>query len=925
MSLPNEILPVGLLSRGVGYQIQRSLRFNSADSAYLSRTPGSAGNRKTWTWAGWVKRCRTGGDSDVLFSAYSGSINQDLYITFVNASTSSGPTDAIALFSPPAGNNVAVVSNAIYRDHSAWYHIVAACDTTQGTAANRVKIYVNGTEVTYNVTTYPSQDQDLNVNNTQPHALGSRPSGVSAFFSGYLADIHFIDGQALDPSSFGEFDTNGVWQPIAYTGSYGTNGFHLPFSDNSTAAALGTDTSGNGNDWTVNNIVAYEQNYSRYYTAASVFRSGYGPEKAFNNLTGYTNSAAPDNEVSPYTVEWIFPTPIPFTTLEHSYDPNTKGVLYINDVAQTTDTNSSFTYRSATGAIGNQLEKIKLVGDAAGPSTVYLSGIKVDGTVLVDGNPANTDSLVDSPTNYGTDTGAGNEVRGNYCTWNPLQNGGTLANGNLDFANLASNNKAVYGTIGVSSGKWYFEVVMDNVGNKDCFIGIAKASGVNTSSYVGANADSWGYISTNGYKYNNASGASYGASYTNGDVIGVALDIDAGTLVFYKNGSSQGTAFSGLTAGTYFPAVSCYNSSLVANFGQRPFAYPVSGFKALCTTNLPTPTILDGSDYMDVALYTGNSSTQTISGLNFSPDFVWLKKRSGVADHYLYDTIRGATYRLYSNTTDAESTSATGLTAFTSTGFELGSANDVNQSSNTYAAWTWDAGSSTVTNTQGTITSQVRANASAGFSVATFTASGTAGSDSCGHGLNVMPGMVIIKSRTTVDDWYVWHSSFSNLQRNYLPLNSSAAVTLSGNDSWGAGMTSTVIGFRSQGTAAGDMVAYCFAPVAGYSSFGSYTGNGSVNGSFVYTGFRPKWILVKSTSIVGQWGLWDATRNTFNVTDTRIIANLSNAELTNPAVAIDLLSNGFKLRNGDSDSNQSSATYIYAAFAEHPFATSRAR
>jgi hypothetical protein len=259
MSIPGSASPLLLASTAAaagGYQVSRSLRFNPADSAFLSRTPAVAGNRRTWTWAGWVKRGRTGGSGDVLFSAYSGIDDRDLYVTFVNVSVSSGPTDGIALFSPPAGNNIAVVSNAVYRDHSAWYHIVVACDTTQATPANRTKLYVNGSEVTYNVTTYPSQDQDLNINNTQPHALGSRPNGLS-LFSGYLAEVFFIDGQALTPSSFTEVSaTTGQLIPLAYTGTYGTNGFQLKFADNSaaTAATLGADTSGNGNNWTPNNL-----------------------------------------------------------------------------------------------------------------------------------------------------------------------------------------------------------------------------------------------------------------------------------------------------------------------------------------------------------------------------------------------------------------------------------------------------------------------------------------------------------------------------------------------------------------------------------------------------------------------------------------------------------------------------------------------
>jgi hypothetical protein len=218
-----------------GYQIERSLRFNSSDSAYLSRTPASAGNRKTWTWAGWVKRSGTTTDWLPLFQAYDGSSFAEsnfLQLTIY--------LDQIGI----ATNTVWLRrTQAVYRDYSAWMHVVCAFDTTQATGSDRVKIYVNGSQVTaFAASSDPTQNADYGINRAVAHQIGQRYGGQ--YFSGYLADIHFIDGQALDPTSFGEFDANGVWQPIEYAGSYGTNGFHLPFSDNSTAAALGTDTSG---------------------------------------------------------------------------------------------------------------------------------------------------------------------------------------------------------------------------------------------------------------------------------------------------------------------------------------------------------------------------------------------------------------------------------------------------------------------------------------------------------------------------------------------------------------------------------------------------------------------------------------------------------------------------------------------------------
>jgi hypothetical protein len=250
MTIPGSANPLLLASAAAedGYQIERSLRFNSADSAYLSRTPASAGNRKTWTWAGWVKRSALGAGQKLL-SVNTASNNANAF----NIDFTSG--DLLSITASSGNADIAnLTTSQVFRDPSSWYHIVIACDTAQATSSNRLKVFVNGTQVTaFGTASYPTQNTDFQVNNNVVHYIG-RLGYTSVYLNAYLADIHFIDGQALDHTSFGEFDTNGIWQPKAYTGSYGTNGFHLDFADNSTAAALGTDTSGNSNTWTVNNI-----------------------------------------------------------------------------------------------------------------------------------------------------------------------------------------------------------------------------------------------------------------------------------------------------------------------------------------------------------------------------------------------------------------------------------------------------------------------------------------------------------------------------------------------------------------------------------------------------------------------------------------------------------------------------------------------
>jgi hypothetical protein len=328
---------------------------------------------------------------------------------------------------------------------------------------------------------------------------------------------------------------------------------------------------------------------------------------------------------------------------------------------------------------------------------------------------------------------------------------------------------------------------------------------------------------------------------------------------------------------------------------------------------------------MDAVLYTGNSGSQpiTLPG-GFSPDLVWLKSRSNAYYNHLIDTVRGSNKVIWSNLTDAEQTSGTEITSFNSDGFTLGSGTGVNGSGSTYVGWCWDAGTSTVSNTQGSITSQVRANASAGFSVVTYSGNSSAGS-TFGHGLGVAPQMVFIKIRNGSDNWSCYHASLGNNKLIQLN-NTNAAFTSS--DFNNTSPTSSVFslgGGFGNNSSGYNYVAYCFAPVVGYSSFGSYTGNGSTDGPFVYTGFRPRWVMIKCSSASAiYWVIMDAVRNSYNVVNGRLFPNTSDPEYTNND-AMDFLSNGFKFRTVDATWNGSGNTYIYAAFAEAPFQYARAR
>jgi hypothetical protein len=781
---------IAMLSAAAGavggeYEIERSLRFNSADSAYLSRTPASAGDRQKFTWSGWVKRCATGADHQ-LMAQYTDASNR-AYFDFRSS-------DTFLLFNRVSGvTTCQLETTQVFRDVSAWYHVVVAVDTTQATNTNRVKIYINGSQVTaFGTATYPNQNDNFQFNTATVHRIGSYDGAID-FFNGYMTEIHFIDGQQLTPSSFGETDeTTGVWSPIRYAGTYGTNGFYLNFSDNTSTTTLGDDLSGNGNDWTLNNF-------------------------------------------------------------------------------------------SVAAGAGN-------------------------------------DSLVDSPTRYGTDTGAGGEVRGNYCTLNPLDAGTnlTFSQGNLQTSSSTNPNNNCRGTLGVRSGKWYFEIVVTS-GTPGCVVGIASDTASMSTNFSG---DMYTYDS-NGNKIVNGSGSAYGATWTTNDVIGVAFDADALSITFYKNNSSQG-AITGITSGlTWRPFVHANNVTVVANFGQRPFAHTApSGFKALVTTNLPDPTVVQGDDYFNTVLYTGTGSSLGVTGVGFQPDWVWIKERNGAADHGLYDAVRGVQNQLESNTTTAETAEATGLTAFGTDGFTVGALAQLNTSADTYVAWNWKANGAGVSNTDGTITSTVSVNTTSGFSIVTYSGNSTDGA-TVGHGLGSTPKMIIVKNRGDgTRNWAVYHSALGATQWILLNLTNAAASDPIWADT---APTSSVFYLNSTATAnttSNNYVAYCFAEVEGFSKFGSYTGNGSTDGTFVYTGFRPAFILVKNTAQITNWFIWDNKTDPYNPASVVLLANTDTDEVSSRD--IDILSNGFKARKNDQNYN-STDIMIYMAFASNPFKISLAR
>ena len=559
-------------------------------------------------------------------------------------------------------------------------------------------------------------------------------------------------------------------------------------------------------------------------------------------------------------------------------------------------------------------------------------------------NLASTDQMLDTPTN---NFATGNPLFVNY--WIRTLGVATGSQGNLEWS-FGASDKKVGATISTAGGKWYAEMRVNSLGSITALV-----------SGYDANEFEIGYNQAGNRQFNRATPVSYGASYGAGDVIGFAVDQDNNQVTFYKNGASQGTLTNTFVGDAFFIGAFIFNGNVTFNFGQDStfagretvasntdengygeFHHSVpSGYLALCTQNLATelsPTIDDGSQYFDTTLHTGNNgSGRTFTGLNFQPDWIWGKVRdSSNYTPFSVDSSRGGDKFLTISSTAAEDPGSHGeVSSFNSDGttwidgsngtyprlyYNDGSGSTLGGS--TYVFWQWKAnGGSTSSNTDGSITSTVQANTTAGFSIVTYT--GTGANATIGHGLGKAPSFLVTKARNTAARaWVAWHNAFAGNESIELDIADGKATSAT---SWNSTVpTSSVfsvgtrLGTNESGTT---YVAYCFTDIEGYSKMGSYTGNGSTDGTFVYTGFRPRLVIWKRTDSVTDWRILDTARDTFNVADKRLFPNNGDAENT-AQDTLDFLSNGFKHRATNSGGNASGGSYIYMCFAENPFVSS---
>ena len=809
------------------YEIEKSLIFNSTDSTRLQRTFGSNSSDTTKTLSFWVKRGQIGGTQTLFSTTSDGYIESRLdflsdgTLQFNDRDAGSGTSDIIKR------------TNKRYKDIASWYHIVLIIDTTNGTAADRVRLYTNGV-----------RDTSLLDDNTpaQNYAVSFHRSSVTNFIGSnntnqycdvYLAEIHFLDGTIKEPDKFGETNADtGQWVPIEYTeGGYGNNGFHLKFTDNSntTATTLGADSTGTGHNWTCDNF-------------------------------------------------------------------------------------------------------------------------------------ATADAVIDTPSN-------------NFCTFNAaVQNINLTFRQGLTRVDLGDAHKTAYTTFGVNSGKWYWEGLAVAGSNDKHVIGVSdvRNSGNKQLQYTNyllgqtTNTNAQGDAVSVYYDdfWKNGSTFDTGAiadNLTNGEIVGIAMDLDNHKVWFshkgvWANGSAtNSTTFDAsnhdttLTTGeTYQPAFSGETSNWQANFGQDgtfagaltaqgnkdsegigDFYYPVpSGFKALCSKNLPEPTILKGTTYFNSVEYTGNDADgHAITGVGFQPDLVWIKDRGDTNHHRVYDSVRGVNAALLTSATNTEDQYATygQFESFDTDGFTVGigtgnssQRGEATNSAELHVAWCWKEA------------------AAAGMDIISYTGTGS-NPQTRAHSLGVAPEMIIVKSRSGTDGdehWAVYHhrnqTTTASSAQYWARLNTNGAFEdlAMWNDTAPTSSVFTTQNHAISNANTKTFIAYAFAGVEGYSKFGRYIGTGQQDGPFIYTGFQPQFLLVKKVASA-YWHIHDNIRNKFNPRNAPLYPNATPADeyynLANAAsLVVDFHANGFKPWTTHGEYNADGEPYIYAAFAEYPFKYSNA-
>jgi hypothetical protein len=932
------VAPLGFLSFPAGGYVPAGAIWLDGSADYLSWTPSTGSTNTDITYSFWTKRAGLTAYGAVLSGQTSGTPGQSDFIRYSN-------NDAMETIGDD-GNDWSVKTTAVYRDPTAWEHwVVSFNDTTN------VRMWKNGVEITDFATNTESGTMGGWLRATQ-QIIGKNQA--NQYYQGYLAEVIALDGTAVtDATSFGEYDTNNNWIPKDPSGlTFGTNGFWLNFAD---SADLGKDASGVTTENIINagfgaiisDLTSSESSifdgstssgYAQKSSATSVYAGknwGTGVTRSITKVRIYGKSGfANSNFIDSYS-----------STVNYKLEGSATGAwsgeeVLLGSTSFTDDDGSA--YQELTPGTTTAYQYHRVVLDGFTSNTVTWGEIEFfsQGNDFTPISMSAANSTSDRPADD-----AENDL-GNYAFINPIHTNptytanGTLSEGNLKFSVTGDSFRV--GSIAVSSGKWYWEVTNNNPATYSQSIGILSLTNkygppliANTSSIYSQ------YSSYNGNHNIESSSSAYGSAWhTANDVAGIALDLDNGAVWYHKNGTWQASATqseieagnttnaarTGLT-GLFGPLIFANDGAMTHNFGQSNFAYtPPAGFKALNTANLPAPTVTDPSVYFNTVLYTGTDAIQSVTGVGFQPDLVWIKTRSNsLTNHQLYDVLRAAPNYLYPNQASAQQTLYSDvLTSFDSDGFSLGadaSSRDCNYLGRTYVAWCLKAGGAGSANTDGSITSTVSTAAHGGFSIGTFT--GTGASATVGHGLSSAPAMIIVKDRDAANEWSVYHSELGpgkDLQlESTANANTNAALW---NNTAPTASVFSVSTIARQNASGNSLVFYAFAKTPGLIGIGSYVGNGSTDGPYVVvddggSGFRPAWVIFKRSDSTSSWVIQDAVRNTYNPVSNYLTTG-ADAEGTS-GVDVDFTANGFKIRTISNSHNTNGGTYIYLAFAEYPF------
>ena len=926
MSVPGNLYtPTIRKTRGADYLIEQSLLFNDDDSAYLTRTPGSAGNRKTWTFSCWVKRGALSGNYEIFSAGTAASAITGLRIT------SAGDIEWTWF---NGSTQFQKKTSALFLDPNAWYHIVVALDTTNGTAADRQKIWVNGTRITsFSSSTDPGLNVEADVNNTVLHRIGLDVYGSGYYFDGLMALPILVDGAALDPTSFGELDDDGYWNPIEFEGAT-----TVDFIPGSEGTLIGNMTSGGGLAAAFDGTVNVASAEARVSGATGTVGKQWSSAKT---ITQYVVKSPSDDNFggsSPITIKLQGSNDgSAWTDLHTDSGVANTGTAKVQVVTSGITTSTAYTYHrieiSGGGAGTTNCAEVEFYEDVA--NSFGQNGFLLEGGTNIaagtdssgngnDFTPSGTITATnDSPTDDATNG------YGDYATLDPNAptTGITYSNGNLK-ATAASPRDHLKATIPMpTTGITRWEVTLDAARNAYVTLGIAKPDKLITSSPAyNRPYHVWGFTDQQGTVEDGTLTTSAFSAPSDETKWEFEYDADTGDLRYYSEGSLVHT-LTGLTDGPYIPYFGIETPVVMdVVFDSADWAYSgTAGAKALATQNI-TPPSVNPSEQAEVLLYDGTGAAQTITGTDWGGDdqVVFGKHRDLASSWNVFDSVRGATKFLECDTTKAETTDTNTLTAFNDDGFDLGAdtAQGINRSGYKTMVLRLRAGTSG-TNTDGSITSTVSANTTSGFSI--VRTSGTGANGTVGHGLGVPPSMIIGFNTDGGNNWAVYHASLGATKAMNLNLNGAAGTTSTyWNDT---APTSSVfsVGTSSDANGSGtdNMIYYCFADNV-YSGLatsifriGSYTGNGSTDGPMITKDALPFFWVAKRTETAGfHWDTFDSVREPNNVINNRLFLNLSNAEDTTGSGRCDFLSNGIKSRVSEAGTNASGGTYIYLSIID---------